>query len=107
MRPIFGTAGSLGAPGGKCSYCHAPGGEEPNLSDPFDPEEGLVNVAAELPNWTRVIPGDPDNSLLIVKVELTTTSLANGSPMPMTYERLSASEVETVRRWILEGAQDN
>lgn len=107
VRPIFGTAGALGAPGGKCSYCHYAGGLVPNLSDPFDPEDGVVNVAASIPRWTRVIPGDPDNSLLIVKVEATADGDGHGAPMPMVYEPLTAEEIALVRRWIEEGAQNN
>lgn len=107
IRPIFGTAGALGAPGGKCNYCHYPGGLVPNLSDPFDPINGAVGVRASQPGWTRVIPGDPDNSLLVVKIEATVHGDSYGAPMPMVYEPMTTEEVEIVRRWIAEGAQNN
>jgi len=107
IKRIFGNAGALGAPGGKCSYCHYEGGEEPNLSDPFDPVNGVVNIAATTEGWTRVIPGDPDNSLLIARVEATETTTEVGDPMPKVYPRLTPAEIETVTQWILEGAQDN
>ena len=107
VRRIFGTPGALGAPGGKCSYCHHPDGIAPNLSDPFDPVNGVVNVAADAEGWTRVIPGDPDSSLLIVKVEATEPIADAGDPMPKAYPRLTADEIQTVTQWILEGAQNN
>ena len=107
VRPIFGTAGLLGAPGGKCSYCHHPGGLPPNLSDPFDPEAGLVNVPAIIGDQMRVLPGDPDQSFLIVKVEATAHSSEIGHPMPMVYPALTEDQVATVRQWIIEGAQNN
>lgn len=106
IRRIFGTPGALGAPGGKCTYCHYPAGVTPDLSDPFDPVNGVVDVAATTEGWTRVVPGDPDSSLLIVRVEATETTDA-GDPMPKVYPRLTAAEVQTVTQWILEGAQDN
>ncbi len=107
VRPIFGTAGLLGAPGGQCSYCHHPGGVPPNLSDPFDPETGLVNVPALIGDRMRVLPGDPDQSFLITKVEATAHSDAIGYPMPMAYPPLTQAQVDIVRQWILEGAQNN
>ncbi len=106
IRRIFGTPGALGAPGGKCTYCHYPAGVAPDLSDPFDPANGVVNVAATTEGWIRVVPGDPDRSLLIVRVEATETTDA-GDPMPKVYPRLTADEVEAVTQWILEGARDN
>jgi len=106
IQRIFGTPGLLGNPGGKCSYCHFDGGVEPNLGDPFDPENGVVNVAATTEGWTRVIPGDPDNSLLIVRVEATETTEA-GDPMPKVYPTLTPAEIDTVTQWILDGAQNN
>lgn len=107
IRRIFGNAGALGARGGKCTYCHYEAGVVPNLSDPFDPVDGVVNIAASTEGWTRVVPGDPDSSLLIARVEATETTTDVGDPMPKVYPRLTADEVETVTRWILEGAQDN
>lgn len=106
IRRIFGNPGALGAPGGKCAYCHYPAGVAPDLSDPFDPVNGVVNVAAATDGWTRVVPGDPDNSLLIVRVEATEPTEA-GDPMPKVYPRLTADEVQTVTQWILEGAREN
>ena len=106
IRRIFGTPGALGAPGGKCSYCHYSGGVLPDLQNPFDPVNGVVGVPATLEGWTRVVPGDPDDSLLILKVEASEPSEA-GDPMPMVYPRLTPAEIETVTQWILEGAEDN
>jgi hypothetical protein len=106
VQPIFGTAGLLGAPGGKCNYCHHASGILPNLSDPFDPINGVVGIAAAIRPYTRVVPGDPDNSLLIIKVEATEVGL-HGEPMPMVYPPLTTAEVDAVRQWVIEGAQNN
>ena len=107
VRRIFGNPGALGPPGGKCNYCHHAAGIAPNLADPFDPVNGVVNVAATIAGWTRVIPGDPDNSLLITKVEAAEATEEAGDPMPKVYPRLTVDEIQTVTQWILEGAQNN
>ncbi|HEU5073963.1 MAG TPA: hypothetical protein VFU02_07315, partial [Polyangiaceae bacterium] len=106
IRRIFGNPGALGAPGGKCTYCHYETGVAPDLSDPFDPVHGVVDVPATTDGWTRVVPGDPDSSLLVVRVEATAPSEA-GDPMPKVYPRLTPDEVQTVTQWILQGALDD
>jgi hypothetical protein len=77
------------------------------LENPFDPTNGVVDVDAAIRPYKRVVPGDPDSSLLIVKVEATARSQEIGEPMPMVYPPLTAAEVESVRQWIAEGAQNN
>lgn len=103
--PVFGTAANLGRAIGKCSYCHtATSPFSPNVVDPFS-ARGLVNVNSGF-GGKRVVPGDPDASVLMKK--LTTPLPANvGEAMPLNYPRLTADEVELVRRWIAEGANDN
>jgi hypothetical protein len=50
-----------------------------------------------------VVAGDPDNSLLIKRLEGTI-----GPQMPLGgLPPLSAPEIETIKQWIQEGAQDN
>lgn len=108
IRPIFGDETRLGAGAGKCSYCHHSTGMPPNLTDPFDAETGLVGVASiRRPSMPRVDPGSPETSFLIVKVEATTTTDENGAPMPMHYDPLTDAEIDVLRRWIAEGAQNN
>lgn len=107
IRPIFGDPTKLGAAGGKCTYCHQPGGQPPNLADPFDPVAGAVNVPSLLdPDRMRIEPGNPDNSFLVIKVEATEPG-AYGAPMPMHFEPLTAEEIATIATWIEEGAQNN
>ncbi|HEY3500912.1 MAG TPA: hypothetical protein VGK73_39740 [Polyangiaceae bacterium] len=104
IRPILGREGSLS---GKCVHCHWSGGERPNLQDPFDPATGAVGVASSRSALKRIEPGDPDASFLVTKVTSTSLSPTQGAPMPAHFPRLTASEVQAVRTWILEGALDN
>ena len=65
----------------------------------------IVNVSsAEVPSLMRVTPGDPDNSYLIHKVEGTASV---GARMPLGQAALTSAEIDMIRQWILDGAQDN
>jgi mono/diheme cytochrome c family protein len=96
----------------KCNVCHHPeNAVKVDLTNTFDPEVGLINR----PNtWTRsekkilVVPGDPDASALIWKVEQTVLEhKVDGDPMPWHIAPLTDRELEDLRQWILQGAEDD
>ena len=96
----------------KCIGCHhANNAVRVILTDVFDPELGLINR----PNsWTKsqkeilVVPGDPDASALMLKVESEQLDhKAEGDPMPWNIPRLTESELKTLRDWIESGAKDD
>jgi hypothetical protein len=76
---------------------------EPDLTAPFDPVRGVVNVAGT-GNRPRVAPGDPDGSVLVLKIEGVEEG---GVPMPFHPERFSEEDVDALARWIIAGAPDN
>jgi len=109
VLPIIGNNGRFaGAPNtlGKCQYCHYAGTpDEPDLTDPFGPN-GLVNVPVSYrAGAVRVVPGNPEASFLVTKVERTEASSEYGAPMPRQDERLTDPQIERVSQWILEGAK--
>jgi len=104
IRPIFGTPGKIS---GKCIHCHRAGGETPNLADPFDATTGAVNVKSSHVDQMIIEPGNPDASFMMTKVTSTSLPIDQGIPMPAHFRRLTAAEVETVRTWVAEGAQNN
>ena len=107
VAPIFGDGKSLGASAGKCSFCHtATSTNAPNLVDPFDASRGAVNVRANV-GGVRVIPSDPDHSVLFQKVSGATLPAALGSPMPLHLNPLTASQIATVEAWIQAGAKND
>ena len=55
------------------------------------------------PDFTRVVAGDPDNSLLYMVLLGPVGAI---DQMPPGYE-LSADEIEAVRQWIEDGAENN
>ncbi len=62
----------------------------------------LINVAAMgMPDKMYVVPGDPDNSYLVMKME--NTPGISGGVMPTTGV-LDPDRVDTIRAWIAAGA---
>jgi hypothetical protein len=106
VAPIFGTAITLGSRVGKCTLCHYPSSPTGlNILAPFDSAVGLVGADALLSTKPRVMPGSPDESFLVEKLEATVVSA--GAPMPLNYERLSDKEQDILRKWIAQGALDD
>jgi hypothetical protein len=104
---IFGDGVSLGSRGGKCAYCHYPGAASgPDLTDPLDSARGIVNINSRF-GGVRIVPGDPEASVLFAKVRGGTLAPELGRPMPLHFERLTSEEIQILRDWISEGAQDN
>ena len=107
IRPIFGSENSPREYyGGKCIFCHYTGSPNPlDLSNPFG-ENGLVNVDATYRgDMKRVLPRDPEQSLLILKVRAERPGSDIGAQMPYSYNALTPSQVDVVRQWIVEGAR--
>ncbi len=63
------------------------------------------NVVAAAAGKKRVIPGDPDNSFLIQKLE--GPGSGEGDRMPQSNSSLSQEEIDVIRQWIEQGALDN
>jgi hypothetical protein len=91
-----------------CSRCHhgALAPEGLHLSDTQTSYDNLVNVASqEEPQLKRVLPGDPDDSYIIHKIEGTQES---GDQMPdgcpSAEPCLDAETIAVIRQWIADGA---
>jgi hypothetical protein len=86
-----------------CIGCHGAGGNGGlDLRGP-DSRDRLVGVDAQGHPGVRVVAGEPDQSVLYLKM---TGAGGVGTVMPPTGV-LGGSDLETVRRWIEEGALDN
>ena len=77
----------------RCATCHPARGGQAGLS--LVTKAGMLRGGKSGP---AIVPGDPAASLLLAKV--------SGNPplMPPVGERLTADEIDLVRRWIAEGA---
>jgi hypothetical protein len=102
---IFQTTDSSGRT--PCVVCHTSTGRNPaggfdlTSSIAFDQ---LVNAASRgKPGAVRVLPGDPDNSYLVQKLEGTANIV--GRRMPLNGPPyLTDGQIKIVRRWIAIGA---
>lgn len=67
--------------------------------------DNLVSVASiEVASLNLVEPGEPDNSYLVGKIEGTQ---AVGDRMPQGRSPLSAENIQLIRTWIEQGAENN
>src|SRR5207249_2378428 len=64
-----------------------------------------TNEAAKAANLQRVLPNDPADSFLLLKLE-GTLAAGQGVPMPLVGGLLPASAIDTIRRWIAAGASE-
>ena len=92
--------------GPKCSSCHAGAGSTSGIAD-MDLRNAdaafntLVNIASvQDGTMVRVLPGQPDNSYVVHKLE---GVAAVGGIMPPT-GMLPAAEITAIRQWITDGA---
>lgn len=108
QREIFSSTDAAGR--NACVACHTNVGRIPagglNLL-PDASYAALVGVPSVTnPGGTRVIPGDPDASILIRKVEGAPGIV--GQRMPLGGPPfLTAGQIQIIRRWIELGAQNN
>jgi len=85
------------------SNCHGGAGAQFGLRlDPGFSAGNLINVPSPRdPNLIRVVPGDPDASFLIQKLNGTQTL---GNRMPDGGPYLTTATVNVIRQWIQDGA---
>ena len=83
------------------SGCHT--GNSAPLGLRLDSGNSFVNIfeqpSTEAPGSTLIIPGDPDNSYLVRKIEGTA-----GARMPKDLPALSPQKIQAIRDWVTNGA---
>ena len=92
-----------------CVGCHTGIGRVPDGQLRLDANTAygeLVNVpSVGKPSAGRVVPGNPDGSYLIHKLEGRADIV--GARMPMGGPFLSQADIAVIRTWIAQGAQNN
>jgi hypothetical protein len=66
--------------------------------------ELVLTQSTSEPEYFRVMPGAPDSSYLVIKIE---GNQSVGSRMPLTGGPLDSDSIQLIRNWILAGAQDD
>lgn len=94
----------------QCAICHLTGQEQGNLAlPPAKAYASLVNVkSTEASSLTRVMPGQPDRSYLIAKLEGKQIKVGGkGARMPFAGAPLPADKIKLFRDWVAAGAANN
>ena len=106
QRDIFNAPDSAGRLA--CTGCHNPVGARFNGMDltGAGAYAAIVNArSVGKPSAIRVVPGDPDASYLVQKIEGAPGIV--GVRMPQTPPYLTAGQIAVIRRWIELGAANN
>lgn len=96
-----------------CTSCHTgeaarTGSSNLNLSPEYAYGDLIRVMSNHVPEMARVMPGDPDNSYLVHKLQGTQSEVGGrGQQMPRGQDPWTAEQIELVRTWIAEGAQNN
>ncbi len=83
----------------RCIECHGPDKVKGSLR-----MDTVARLFEGDPEWWSVVPGKPDESLLVERVELPAD---DPDAMPPKGDRLTAEQIATIRTWIAEGAEDD
>lgn len=91
-----------------CAGCHDPGGSSGivlRLSEEAAYEELVNRHSVQAPELIYIVPGDPQNSLLYLKVSRDDPPV--GLRMPRFAPPLTTGEIAMIEEWIADGAPDN
>ena len=86
-----------------CFQCHGPDEKSRRAGLRLDQADGATRVLNEQTGRRAVVPGNPDQSELIRRV--TNPNVGMRMPPAQTNKTLTPEKIETLRRWIGEGAQ--
>jgi hypothetical protein len=90
-----------------CTRCHigasAPEGLRLDAADSYNLLVGVPS--AEVPSLLRVMPGDPDESYLVLKLQGSAGIV--GGQMPFGGPYLPQSTIDVIRQWITDGAPNS
>ena len=84
----------------KCFECHGPDAHERKGDLRLDVEEA---AKADRGGYRVLAPGEPDESELILRI--TSAEQEFVMPPPSSDKKLSPEEIETLRRWVEQGAE--
>lgn len=108
QREIFASSDSAGR--ASCTSCHqsavgAPRAAGMSLASDIAYESLVGKPSSRKSGAVLVVPGDPDRSYLIQKLEGNTSMV--GRRMPTSPPYLTAGQMQIIRRWIQIGAPNN
>jgi hypothetical protein len=106
QKSVFNTGDAARA---SCTQCHTDAGRTPSMGLNLAPGKSHAAIVGQpsrgKPGAILVVPGDPDNSYFVKKME-GTTDIAGGQ-MPRGGPHLTAGQLRIIRRWIELGAKND
>jgi hypothetical protein len=84
----------------RCFKCHGPDAHARKAELRLDVRD---NALAERDSGRSLVPGQPDRSELVKRIE--STDADEQMPPPKSHLRLSREEIATLRRWVAQGAE--
>lgn len=107
QQEIFSTTDASGRQA--CTNCHTDQGRNPQAGLNLRAGAAFASLVGTAstgkPGAVRVIPGDPENSYLIHKLE-GRAGIA-GTPMPRGNTLLTQGQILVIKRWIALGARND
>ncbi len=82
-----------------CFHCHGPDAGNRIMGLRLDTHEGIL---ATTPRGTIIVPGQPSSSLLVQRIANPKPALR--MPPPYAHKDLDPEQVQTIEKWIAEGA---
>lgn len=94
---------------GSCALasCHGGNAGGMNLSPGNSFKELVLRKSQIDSTLYRVNPGNPDSSVLYIKITMAQSTGRFGSPMPQGGPMLSEKEINAIRTWIANGAHND
>jgi hypothetical protein len=102
VTPIFDKRCATGG-------CHSLATHQAGLTlDPSAAYDAIVGVPSTLrPGELRVRPTEPNRSWLVTMISADDVARQGHSRMPLATQPLTSNQIETIVRWIEQGAQRN
>jgi len=86
----------------RCFKCHGPDANQRKSNLRLDTREGALAALKNNPNGHVIIPGNPDQSELYLRISASDTSFR--MPPPNSNLSLTKDEISTIKKWIEQGA---
>ncbi len=86
----------------RCFKCHGPDANQRKSNLRLDTREGALAALKNNPNGHVIIPGNPDQSEMYLRISASDTSFR--MPPPNSNLSLTKDEISTIKKWIEQGA---
>lgn len=87
----------------RCFKCHGPDANQRKSNLRLDTREGALAALKDNPNAHVIVPGNPDQSEVFLRVSTSDTSLV--MPPPNSNLSLTKKEIDLIEKWIKQGAK--